>query len=220
MDSSILKLLNIGWPVKIIVDAAQYDLEKDNRFLIPFIVYKHNEILFGFADKIGNIVISAKYDRVFDDFHNSDELVRVGRRVIIDCGAENNPRQYTYFRCGLINSKGEELISCERYMGLDFADDEKTLLIAYGNHREKYGCSLIDIFGNEIIPYGKYSRIERFYNGMARVRKNIGWHEEKYGLVNKRGEEIAPLGTGPSSFGWYRNPKSLKFYTEKYGAFI
>jgi len=224
MNTNLTELLDNGHQVKIIVNATQYELAKDNRFLIPFMVYEHNEIRFGFADKDGNIVIPAKYDKVFDDFHNSDDLVRVGKRFVIDYGTEATPHQYKFFYCGLINSNGEELIPCNKYWELYFADDRKDLLVAKGTLCDKVGWSLIDTFGNVIIPRGKYTYIDLFYNGMARVqlckRDDDGRVVELNGLINKKGEEIAPLGTGPCSFGWFRNKALLERYTRMYKDFL
>ncbi len=105
---NLSELIQKNTPVKIVVDAAQYDMASDNRFLIPFIRYDRNAIRFGFADKTRNIVIPAVYDKIFDEFHSPDDLVRVGKRFFINYGTEDKPRQYEYFHCGLINSNGDE----------------------------------------------------------------------------------------------------------------
>ena len=81
---NLSELIQKNTPVKIVVDAAQYDLANDNRFLIPFMRYDWNAIHFGFADKTGNIVIPAVYDKVFDEFRSPDCLVRVGKRFFIN----------------------------------------------------------------------------------------------------------------------------------------
>ncbi len=174
--------------INILVHTNQYDIAQDNRYLVPFIMYEHNEIRFGFADKDENIVIPPKYDKVFDDFYNENDLVRVGKRFVIDYGTERKPRQYKYYYCGLINSSGEELISCNKYWELFYADPDKSLLVAHGN-RQKGECALINIHGEEIVPYGRFSEIYHFDWGFARTQNRNGW-----GVIDIEGNDIIPCG--------------------------
>jgi hypothetical protein len=85
---------------------------------------------------------------------------------VINFGTEKKPKNYTYFHCGIINARGEELIPCNKYRELYFTEDN--LLIAYG---ERMGgeCALIDLKGNEIIPYNSFSNIYQYANGFARA---------------------------------------------------
>ena len=115
--------------VNVIADVRTYNLQEDERFLVPFMVYNHNEINYGFMDKDGNIIIRADYDKVFDDFYSEKDLVRVGKRFVINFGTEKKPKNYTYFYCGVINAKGEELIPCNKYRELYFTEDN--LLIVH-----------------------------------------------------------------------------------------
>lgn len=52
---------------KLLVSSLYYDIEKDNRLLIPFIAGTK----IGFANKKGEIVISPQYQFVLDDFYTS-----------------------------------------------------------------------------------------------------------------------------------------------------
>lgn len=174
--------------INILVHTNQYDISQDNRYLVPFVMYEHNEIRFGFSDKDENIIIPAKYDKIFDDFYSEDDLVRVGKRFVIDYGTEKKPRQYKYFYCGLINSSGDELIPCNRYWELFYVNLEKTLLVAHGN-RQKGECALIDIHGVEIIPYGRYTDIYQFVFNFARTQNKNGW-----GVIDIEGNSIIPNG--------------------------
>ena len=174
--------------MKYIVNADQYVLSQDNRYLVPFIVYEHNEIRYGFVDKENNIVISAKYDKLFEDFYRENDLIRVGERFTVDYGTEKKPRQYTYFKVGVINSKGEELIPCDKYEELYFTAN-KTLLIAYGCRLIENGCALIDLQGNVLIPFGKYRRIGCVAYGFARFQDDHG-----FGVCDIEGNTIIPSG--------------------------
>jgi len=187
MKETLSELLKRRPNVNFIVNAGQYDLARDNRYLVPFMVYEHNEIRYGFVDKDDNIVIPAIYDKVFDDFYNKEDLVRVGKRFCIDYGTPKKPRQYYYFHCGLIDSTGKELIPCDKYYELYFSGIPD-LLIAHGS-RQKAECALIDIHGNEIVPYGKYHDIYHFVFGFARTQDKNGW-----GIIDEDGHSIIPSG--------------------------
>jgi hypothetical protein len=173
--------------LNIIVDAHNYNIQDDRRFLVPFMIYEHNDIHFGFADRNGKIVIPAIYDKVFDNFNSETDLVRVGKRFIVDYGTKEKPRQYKYFYCGVINAKGEELIPCNKYRELYFTEDN--LLIVHG---ERMGgeCALIDLKGNEIIPYKRFSNIYPFVNGFARARTL----EKKWVVIDLSGNVIIQEG--------------------------
>lgn len=66
--------------------------------------------------------------------------------------------------------------------------------------------AVLDIDGNEIVPFGKYAWIDGFDHGLARVR--IGYSSNtthiiglngnitpwrKWGIINKQGEEVLPV---------------------------
>lgn len=89
--------LNHKQQINLLVNPSDYKLQDDKRFLVPFMVYEHNKIRYGFMDKDGNIVVDAIYDKVFDDFYSADDVVRVGKRYVIDSGTKEKPNQYTYF---------------------------------------------------------------------------------------------------------------------------
>jgi hypothetical protein len=190
METTLSEILNKKSNVRFIVNKTQYNVRNDNRFLVPFMVYDHNEIRYGFVDKNENIVIPAIYDKVYDDFNCEKDLVRVGKRFVIDYGTKEKPRQYTYFKCGIINSKGEELIACDKYESLCFASTER--LVAHGNRLIQSGCSLIDLQENVIVPYGVYDKIYHFSHGFARTRKGGGCAE--WGIIDEEGNVIIPNG--------------------------
>lgn len=173
--------------VNVIADVRTYNLQEDERFLVPFMVYNHNEINYGFMDKDGNIIVDAIYDKVFDNFYLESDLVRVGRRFVINFGTEKKPKNYTYFYCGVINAKGEELIPCNKYRELYFTEDN--LLIVHGERMGRE-CALIDLNGNEIIPYNRFSDIYPFVNGFARAKTL----EQKWVVIDLSGNAIIQEG--------------------------
>lgn len=182
MEKNISKLHS----AQIVINATQYDVASDHRFLIPYMIYaggRESEIRFGFINKDGNIVIPAKYDKICEDFNNEQDLVRVGMRFSIKYGTSEKSR-YNYFHYGVIDSFGKELIPCDKYTELYFTLG-KERLIAYYNG----GCALIDIQGREIIPYGKYRKIYDFVHGFARVLDAKGW-----GITDTEGNSIIDGG--------------------------
>lgn len=203
MEKNLSELLNRNPNVRFLLNTNQYKIRSDSRFLVPFMVYEHNEIRFGFVDRNENIVIPAIYDKVYDDFNSEKDLVRVGKRFVIDCGTKEKPRQYTYFKCGIINSNGEELIACDKYESLYFASVER--LVAHGNRLIQSGCSLIDMQENVIVPYGVYDCIYHFSHGFARTRSHLSGGDVTWGVIDDEGNTIIPCGV----FGyiWDMNPK-------------
>lgn len=183
----ISELLESNKTINILVDIREYNLQDDKRFLVPFMVYEHNEIRYGFMDKEGNIIIPADYDKVFDNFASEDDLVRVGKRFVINFGTEKKPKNYTYFYCGVINARGEELIPCNKYRELYFTEDN--LLIAHGERMGRE-CALIDMNGNEIIPYNSFSNIYQYANGFARAMTL----EKKWVVIDISGNVIIQEG--------------------------
>ena len=179
----ISNLLNNYKTVNILTDARNYNLQEDKRFLIPYTtICVQDDIKYGFVDKNGNVIIDAIYDIIYDDFYSADDIVRVGKRYVKDDGTKEKPNQYTYFHCGLINAKGEELIPFEKYDRIIFTHDNKLLIV-----RKDFTDALIDIHENTIVPFGKYDVIRQFIQGFSRVR-----HKEtkKHAIIDTEGREI------------------------------
>lgn len=187
MEKTLSELLCKNPNVGFVVNHHQYNIKNDNRYLVPFMVYEHNEIRFGFVDKNENIVIPAIYDKVYDDFDSENDLVRVGKRFCVNYGTEKDPRIYYYFTCGLIDSKGYELIACGKYERLHFVS--QNLLVAHGNRLVERGCALLDKNGNAIVEYGVYDEIYNFAHGFARMRDCRGW-----GVIDEEGDCIISSG--------------------------
>lgn len=70
----------------------------------------------------------------------------------------------------------------------------------YGNvvliQRQDYAWCVTDLEGNVIVPFGKYRWIDGFEHGLARVRigpmSNLAVSDNKWGIINERGEEVLP----------------------------
>jgi uncharacterized repeat protein (TIGR02543 family) len=98
---------------------------------------------------------------------------------------------------GFVNAiTGEEIVA-PKYVGVACSDDSfnepgKTLRFFDGMARiyTSKGYTVINKKGKEIVPFGKYSDISNFYNGIAWVWVNgVGW-----GIIDKTGKEIVKPG--------------------------
>lgn len=76
---------------------------------------------------------------------------------------------------------------------------------SYGKVRvvtiQGYKMGVLDMEGNEIVPFGKYDWIDGFERGLARVRTPKVYAKKegspkvfgKWGIINEKGEEVLPL---------------------------
>lgn len=58
--------------------------------------------------------------------------------------------------------------------------------------KRNYQWGVVDLEGNEIVPFGKYDWIDGFDHGLARVNK-LCPDGKKWGIINMSGEEVLPV---------------------------
>ena len=142
----------------------------------------------------GEVIIEPKYDFIINDPLTNSGLIRVG---IIDLSktyympADSAPH-YRY-RVGLFDSFGKKILDIH-YKGLIISQDGK--LITAQNKEGLYG--VMNVEGNIIVPFGKYSYIDGFDKGLARVKignqtNGVANSGNKWGLINDKGEEVMPV---------------------------
>ena len=125
------------------------------------------ENLYGYCDKLGEMVISPQFD-----------LVSVFNGGVAVVGRDGN--QGVLY--GLINTKGDFVIDYSYTPLYNIGEG----IIAFYNSNDKYG--LLDNKGNEILS-ATFDDVYVFSEGMAIVRK-----DDKYGYINKKGEyAIEPM---------------------------
>ena len=174
---------------KLLVSSLYYDIEKDNRLLIPFIAGTK----IGFANKKGEIVISPQYQFVLDDFYTEFSLVRVGETYAKSYERKSNtPKTYLYNRFGLIKPNGDFVVPME-YENITmpiFCNKFVCVLRSLNK-----GYAVINSDGDFVIPFGKYDYIDGFDRGFARVK--IGKvtngqlnSNSKWGIINELGEYV------------------------------
>lgn len=185
------EMLSVNQYTKVLVPASSYNMQDDKRLLIPFT--SGDKI--GFIDKEGAIVLKPQFTMYYGDCYDESDNIRVS----VDClygFIRSGGRVATYKRpmYGLINYKGETIFKPSFY-SLTPAIGNKKL---YTVQDKNFGYAVLSIDGTEVVPYGKYSWIDGFDKGLARVR--IGnvtngqkGNGNKWGLINENGDEVLPI---------------------------
>ena len=176
--------------VKILVDASFYNFENDNCSVIPFF----QNLKWGAMNGKGEVIIQPKYDFVIPDPLTESGLIRVG--VILDPYnkqfANTDYAPYYRHRVGLFDNSGKKVLG-PHYQGILISQDGN--FISVENMEGHYG--VLNIEGNVVVPFGKYSYIDGFDSGYARVRignqTNGLFKTGKWGLINEKGEEVLPV---------------------------
>ena len=185
------EILSVNQYTKVLVPASSYNMQDDNRLLIPFT--SGDKI--GFVDKEGAIVVKPQFTMYYGDCYDESDNIRVAIDDLYGF-PRSGGKVATYKRpmYGLINYKGETI----------FEPSFCSLLPAIGNKNlytvqdKNFGYAVLNTDGTEVVPYGKYSWIDGFDNGLARVRiGNVtnGQKENgnKWGMINENGKVVLPL---------------------------
>ena len=187
-----MKKLEIHEYTKVLVPANRYDFNNDKRLLIPFTSGEK----IGFANCNQEIVVQPKYTMYYGDCYSENDFIKVG--VPYNYGfsrANGNVSAYSKSLYGLINHKGEVILEPENH-SLLISKNSRNILLTIQNKNREYG--VINIYGEEIIPFGKYDYIDVFDRGYARVKigkasSNIKDNCNKWGIIDEDGEEILPV---------------------------
>ena len=185
------ELLSVNQYTKVLVPASSYNMQDDDRLLIPFT--SGDKI--GFVDKEGTIVVKPQFTMYYGECYDENDIIKVSIDNLYGF-PRSGGKGATYKRpmYGLINYKGETIFEPSFYSLLP-AIGNKKLFTVQNNHFE---YAVLNIDGTEVVPFGKYSWIDGFDNGLARVR--IGnvtngqiQNGSKWGLIDENGNEVLPL---------------------------
>lgn len=185
------ELLSVNQYTKVLVPASSYNMQDDDRLLIPFT--SGDKI--GFVDKEGTIVVKPQFTMYYGECYDENDIIKVSIDNLYGF-PRSGGKVATYKRpmYGLINYKGETIFEPSFYSLLP-AIGNKKLFTVQNNHFE---YAVLNIDGTEVVPFGKYSWIDGFDNGLARVR--IGnvtngqiQNGSKWGLIDENGNEVLPL---------------------------
>ena len=185
------EMLQVHKYTKILVPASSYNMQDDKRLLIPFT--SGDEI--GFVDKEGVIVVKPQFSMYYGDCYDESDYIRVTVDYLYGF-PRSGGRVASYKRpmYGLINFKGETIFEPSFFSLIPAIGNKKLYTVQDKN----LGYAVLNIDGTEVVPYGKYSYIDGFDKGLARVKignvtngqKNNG---NKWGLINENGDEVLPI---------------------------
>lgn len=203
------KELEMHEDTKVLVPAKQYDFSNDKRLLIPFTSWEH----IGFVNQDREIVVQPKYMMYYGDCYSENDYIKVA--VEYNYGfprANGNVSSYSCPVYGLINYRGETIIEPDNFCLIVSENCKETILTI---QRKDYTYGVINLEGEEIVPFGKYNWIDGFYNGLARVKigkvsNGVVDNDDKWGIINERGEEVLPC-IYPNIWNFYgKNFNSIK----------
>ncbi len=185
------KKVEINDFTKVLIPAKGYNVDEDKRLLIPYTYGKH----IGFMNHDMEMVVYPKYIMYDGECYSEHDLIKVA--VEYNHGylrANNNIAAYSTPIYGLINYKGEVIIEPENRSLIISKCCKETLLTI---QRKDYKYGVINLDGEEIIPFGKYGFIDGFYKGLARIKINKYPNEPfgngvRWGIINEHGEEVMP----------------------------
>lgn len=185
------EVLSVNQYTKILVPASSYNMPDDNRLLIPFT--RGDKI--GFVNKEGGIVVKPQFTMYYGDCYDESDNIRVAVDNLYGY-PRSGGKVATYKRpmYGLINYKGETIFEPSFYSLLPAIGNKKLYTVQNNN----FEYAVLNIDGTVVVPFGKYSWIDGFDNGLARVKigkvtngqKDNG---NKWGLINENGKEVLPL---------------------------
>ena len=185
------EVLSVNQYTKILVPASSYNMPDDNRLLIPFT--RGDKI--GFVNKEGGIVVKPQFTMYYGDCYDESDNIRVAVDNLYGY-PRSGGKVATYKRpmYGLINYKGETIFEPSFYSLLPAIGNKKLYTVQNNN----FEYAVLNIDGTVVVPFGKYSWIDGFDNGLARVKIGKVTNEQKdngnkWGLINENGKEVLPL---------------------------
>lgn len=180
-----LNRIQLNKYTKILVPASDYNISAETRLLIPFTI---GEVI-GFFNREGEIIVQPQYSMYYGEIYNKDDYIKVA--VIETYGYGKSTYKRSLY--GLIDSNGNEIIKPVYFSMLSPIMGKKKL---FSVQRSDYKYGVLDIYGNEIVPFGKYNWIDGFDHGYARVIKivcrssNSQINNKRWGIINEKGEEV------------------------------
>ena len=172
--------------VKIIVNVKDYNMSEEERLLVPFIAQYNNKgqsNKMGLLNRNGGVVLEPLYDTILDDCYTYNDIIRIGFLFPYGYSTKNGSvTSYVRYKYKAIMANGEFITNME-FDCITISTDKKYITV---QDREK-GYAVIDRKGIIVIPFGKYTWMDGFDHGLARVACS------KWGIINTKGEEILPL---------------------------
>lgn len=129
------EILSVDQYTKFLVPASSYNMQDDNRLLIPFT--SGDKI--GFANKEGEVVVKPQFTMYYDDCYDENDYIRVAVDDLYGfprCGG----RVATYKRpmYGLINYKGETIFEPSFYRLIPAIGNKNLYTVQDKNYKLKF----------------------------------------------------------------------------------
>ncbi|MBQ9201936.1 MAG: WG repeat-containing protein [Bacteroidales bacterium] len=163
---------------KVLVKYADYKKLEDKRLRIPF--DKNGFGKWGLMDRNGHVILEDEYDWISDDCYEENDMILVCKEYPAVYPKE---RLYIHRKFGVVDINGRPVLDVQ-YRSITICYDEKVFVVEL---REK-GIGIIDFYGNEVVPIGKYNWVDDFYHGLARVI-----HGDKWGIIDYKGNIVVPF---------------------------
>lgn len=185
---------------KILIPEKKFEFLKDDRLLIPF-SYKGR---IGFLNSNSREeVVYPQYSKYCGECYTEEDYIIVAKeyKCIV------NEEEYTVdpcFKYGLINYKGQELISVDNLSITPVADNSRLFLVV--NNKSQYSLVYVgwggykyynwryrEFYVSNYVNPGIYKSIDPFKNDLSRVSKEViedGHRVIRYGIINTRGQVV------------------------------
>ena len=181
---------NIDSNIKIVVEAKDYSLENDKRLFIPFVQGRK----WGVMNRDGEVIVQPKYNYVYGNYYSESPLFIV--ELIYPYAIErktSGPVAYSRYKVGIVDASGDVVFDTN-YLRIMPSDDGR--LFSVENLDGLYG--VLNREGEIIIPFGRYTFIDGFENGMARVKlgkvtNGVINSGNLWGIINEKGDEVLHL---------------------------
>jgi len=163
-----------------------YNMSEEERLLVPFIAQYNNKgqsNKMGLLNRNGEVVLEPLYDTILDDCYTYNDIIRIGSLFPYGYPIKSGGvTSYVRYKYKAMKANGEFITDME-FDTIIKSTDNKFITV---QDREK-GYAVLDRKGTIVVPFGKYW-IDGFDHGLARVCQN-----EKWGVINTKGEEVLPL---------------------------
>lgn len=173
--------------------------------------------LYGYINSVDEMIISPQFEYAepfFEDaaiVYNNGSPFYINKfgKQLFDCSGYNkitnfaNGKAFVYTRSnnyGLVNKKGELIIDTIYTSITSFINGVAVVQRKNPDSTKKNVYGVIDTNGNIIVPLGKYSRIENYYNGFAYVSSRANDEQKTEGFIDTKGNLLFSLQASEHSF--------------------
>lgn len=178
-------MCNIINHLSVLSPIENIDLSQDKRLLIPFITQHHK---MGMMDKNRKVILPAVYDAICSDCYSKSDLIKVA--MLHPYGFINRDNEVdarVKYHYGLIDISGNIILEV-KYTSIFMPISSSVYAVCSDE-----GNAVLNKSGEIIVPFKRYSYIDGFDGGFARVNVRDDKGRQRWGMINEKGEEVLPL---------------------------